>query len=288
MAIFINTGDPFEDYYNADTLRFLRVHMLNQTMDDETVGGFQRDRGKNGKPIARMRNRVKALGPEDEFDPRVFTPRIVSERDDGTYFTIDGNGSNHWVEDLFGADTKVPCVVLTSLTRPEEADLFEKAQRGRLVTKAVQFAAAVEAERVDALEITEILGDFGGEIGTGRKAGNFGQSAITYTYDKFGAKHLRQVILFIKQNFWDDPHSTNVGFVKALADLLGMKGYEAAKLSKALTGTQVATLLDGASGGGAQTNALRGMKDKYHALYGDPNENVLDNLPDETPVPLPA
>lgn len=276
MSIYVNPNDPFGDYYTTETLRFLRVHILNQTMDDENIGGFQRDRGKNGKPPARLKTRVKALGPEHEFDPRVFTPRLVSQRDDGTYFTIDGNGSNHWVEDLFGPDTKVPCVVLTGLTRAEEADLFEKAQRGRLVTKAVQFAAAVEAERVDALEITEILGDFGAEIGTGRKPGNFGQSAITYIYDKFGAHHLRQVILFIKQNFWDDPHSTNVGFVKALGDLLSMKGYEANKLSKALTGVQIAILLDGASGGGAQTNSLRIMKEKYHNLYGDPTVNLTD------------
>jgi len=275
-SIYVNPADPFGDYYGTDNgIRFLRVHILNRTMDDrENVKGFQRDRGKDGKQPATLKTRVKALGPRDDFDPRVFTPRLVSERGDGTYFTIDGNGSNHWVEDLFGPETTVPCIVFTGLTLPEEADLFEKAQRGRLVTKAVQFKAAVEAERHDAMEITEILKDYNAEVGTGRKPGNYGQSAITYIYDKFGAVHLRQVILFIKQNYEQDPHSTNVGFVKALGDLLSMKGYEAAKLSKALGNVTVAELISGASGGGAQTNALRIMKEKYHAMWGDPTENL--------------
>jgi hypothetical protein len=266
-----NPIDPFGGYHYS-TIQWIRVHLLTSTMNDTTVEGFQRDRGKNGKAPAPLWNRVKELAKVD-FDPRIFTPRIISQRDDGTYFTIDGNGSNHWVEQLFdNPNMKVPCVVLTGLTLADEADLFEKAQRGRLVTKAVQFDAAVHAERVDALEITEILGDYGAVVGTGRKPHIFGQSAIRYNYDRNGAAGLRQVIAFIKQNFWDDPYSSNIGFVKALGDILNMKGYETDKLAQALKGLNIVELFPGGSGTGfaAQTSALQGMKTLYHNMWGEP------------------
>lgn len=255
----MSTTDPFANYPRAYT--FLRVGNLNRTMDDDTIKGTQRDRGRKGRAPAAIRRRYGRLR---DFDYRVFTPRLVSRRLDGTHFTIDGNGSNHWVEALFGPETLVPAIVFEGLSLADEAALFVKAQDGKQVTKMQQF----EADKVSGEEAVTLMVKIAGEydfwIDSKKAAGHVSQSAVRFVLDNYGELGLRSTFEFMKANFADDPDSYNGGFFMGIGQALARveNTQHLAQVLKGLTASDIRENKSGYAGRDATRNtALR--------LYGE-------------------
>jgi hypothetical protein len=248
----ISSSDPFASYPRSYT--FLRVGNLNRAMDDETIKGLQRDRGKKGKTPAAIRRRYGRLR---DFDYRVFTPRLVSRRSDGTHFTIDGNGSNHWVEALFGP-------VFEGLALPEEAELFIKAQDGKPVTKMQQFDAEKIYGEETVMLMVKIAGEYDFAIDTKQLAGHVAQSAVRFVLDNYGDAGLRATFEFIKAHYADDDASYNGGFFMGIGQALAQIS-NAQRLALALRGlssTQIRESKSGYAGRDAtRTTCLR--------LYGE-------------------
>lgn len=238
----LSTSDPFANYPRAYAL--LRVGNLNRVMDDESIKGTQRDRGRKGRTPAAIRRRYGRLR---DFDYRVFNPRLVSRRTDGTHFTIDGNGSNHWVEFLFGADTLVPCVVFDGLTLAEEADLFIKAQDGKPVTKMQQFEAEKTAGEETTLLMVKIAGEYDFAIDSKKEAGHVSQSAVRFILDGYGEAGLRATFEFIRAHYANDPESYNGGFFMGIGQALARVN-NSQRLALALKGMSSVQIRESKSG----------------------------------------
>jgi hypothetical protein len=251
--------DPLASYPSA--YERLRVGNLNRVMDDDTIKGTQRDRGRKGKVPAAIRRRYGRLR---DFDYRVFTPRLVSRRADGTHFTIDGNGSSHWVEALFGPDVSVPCIVFEGLTLAEEADLFIKAQDGKPVTKTQQFAAEQIAGEETAILMVKIAGEYDFTIDPKQLAGHVSQGAVRFVLDNFGESGLRSTFEFLKANYADDNDSFNGGFFMGIGQAVAQVA-NSQRLGIALRGMPSKEVRQNKSGfagrDAARTTALR--------LYGE-------------------
>ena len=248
--------DPFENY--PRTYEFLRVGNLNRTMDDDTIRGMQRNRGHKGQEPAAIRRRY---GRFKDFDWRVFTPRLVSRRQDGTHFVIDGNGSNHWVEALFGADTRVPTIVFEGLSLADEATLYIKAQDSKAMTKQEIFKAEVASGEETTLLLIKIAAEYGFEIDGKREAKHITKVPVQFVYDNFGDAGLRKTFEFVGANYAEDPESYNTGFFMGVGQAINREGVDPKRLALALFGKSSFELREGKSGyagrDATRSNALK-------------------------------
>src|ERR1700744_5931957 len=92
---------PTENY----EVVYIKVGVLTEFFREEH--GPQRDH-PDWKPGDKWKDDLKRRGEAyGTYDPLLFPPRIVSRRKDGVLWTLDGNGSNHWVEEKFGPEFEV-------------------------------------------------------------------------------------------------------------------------------------------------------------------------------------
>lgn len=78
----------------------ISVGNMNRTF--ETERGPQRNRPQDSpRWRSSLTSRAKAYANVG-YNPLLVRPRIASYRGDGKYYPLDGNGSNHWYETLFG------------------------------------------------------------------------------------------------------------------------------------------------------------------------------------------
>lgn len=84
-------------------LRFdISVGTMNRTFAEKT--GPQRNRPQDSNRWrSSLASRARAYG---KYNPVLLRPRVASYRGDADYYPLDGNGSNHWLEGLYGPDFK--------------------------------------------------------------------------------------------------------------------------------------------------------------------------------------
>lgn len=93
-----------------------------------------------------------------EFDPDLVGTLIVSRRDDGTNYLIDGQQRREAVERMWGGTQRVPCDVFHGLSYEREAELFVEYNVKRTKPRPLDiFKGRVDAKNADALAITAIL-----------------------------------------------------------------------------------------------------------------------------------
>lgn len=121
------------------------------------VVDLQFDRYQRGLNL----NHVNFLA--EHWSSRECDPIKVSRRSDGSLWVIDGQ---HRVRAAMKAKVKdLLAHVIEGLTYQEEADLFYRAQVGRLGMRPLdEWNASLEAEHPDTVEITRIVESLGGRV----------------------------------------------------------------------------------------------------------------------------
>lgn len=247
------------DSYSAYTTEYLRVGNLTRPVDFGEVP-YQRNRGTNGKMPKMVRARYRKLG---QFDASKLRHREVSRRADGTLACMDGNGSNHWVQDLFGPDSLVPCKVYEGLTLAQEAAKFIGFQKMKLVTKTEQFHAGNIAGEEAFLRLGRVAEKYGFTVSTSRQPGAIPPSALERMWDSHGETSLHRVLYFAYTHFADDPKQTNGSFLQGLARVLLNSDTDEARLVRAVEGTDVTALIDNRAGGAAVTAVAENLNLLY-------------------------
>lgn len=139
---------------------------------------------------------VKAYRASLVFD------RIVSLREDGVYYTIDGNGSNHWYRKLFGPDHAVRCRVIRGLSLSEENDLFQAIQlQRRSMTAQQRYRANVRFDvKSAAYKVGKAMHPTGWVVSNkNNNPSGVGFSAALFVYERYGASGLRDTVAFVKK-----------------------------------------------------------------------------------------
>jgi len=211
-----------------------------------------------------LKARSRAFG---EYNPVLLRPRVVSYREDTRqYFTLDGNASNHWLQEKFGPAHLVPCRVLRGMTMAQENQVFQDLQKLKKVTLTEAARSDVEFdEDSTAFIVNRLLAEGGFALGSRT------DSAVTVsiTAGRFllsigGEARLRDTLRAIRECFPDDDtRRTNVSLVRAIGLALGNPEFEKERLLRALKAAGTWELAGALYGRGADTLVLPRIKAAY-------------------------
>jgi hypothetical protein len=231
-----------QDYLGQYHIEWLKVGNLTHPVDTGQVA-YQRNTGKNGKEPRAVRTRYKKLG---DFDPKLLRFREVSRRADGTLACMDGNGSNHWVQEMFGPDALVPCKVYEGLTQAQEATMFLGFQRMKLVTKTEQYNAGAIAGEHTIMLLQSIAAEYGFDMSAARKPNCVPPFSAEQILKAYGEGTVRRVLRFAKTHYEGDAKQTTGSFLQGLAAVLVNSDIDEDTLVLALKsqGVSIADLLD--------------------------------------------
>lgn len=254
----------------------------NYTLVTMTVGtltkafasgdGPQRDRPQDKASYLRsLRARAKAYGKAEDYNPAVLRPRIVSDRGNGKFWPVDGNGSNHWLESLFGPDFEVPVYLVEGLTRSQENQIFQQVQKNKKVTTAEAFQNDREYDVTTiAYKIEQVLKPLGFHTTNQVKdAWGVGATTSIFIQKRYGDSGLR-LTLETLMSLYDDTQwkRTNGAFAKALAIVLHNPDYNRGILVNALIDVTLEDLADNARGSGGESIVLPRIKAAYASYLG--------------------
>lgn len=131
----------------------------------------------------------------EHWSSRECDPIKVSRREDGTLWVIDGQ---HRVRAAMKAHVKdLLAHVLEGLTYQEEADLFYRAQVGRLGMRPLdEWNASLEAEHPDTVQITLIVKRLGGRVNKSQNAhtGINAPKTLWKMYDAAGPDYVYETL----------------------------------------------------------------------------------------------
>ncbi|MEU9712903.1 DUF6551 family protein [Streptomyces sp. NPDC047967] len=109
------------------------------------------------------------------WDRDVLLPAIVSLREDGVYYVLDGQHSNAVAKEVEGANFKRDCMIYTGLSRQQEAKLFLAANRDRKPVKPHDnFRVAITAGDEFSIRVEQEVKSCGLEIGSGTSVNRVG------------------------------------------------------------------------------------------------------------------
>lgn len=243
----------------------IKVGVLNHNF--AAYPGPQRNRPQDSSRYrASLASRAKAYG---SFSWALLRDRVISRRADGVLYPLDGNGSNHWLEDLFGPDFEVPCVVVDDLNLAEENRLFLRLQDIKKVTPTEKYrtdleydegslAAKIQSALPEGFHITQSpLDPFG-----------IGRTTAEWIVKKYGVKALAEVLKVVISLFGDqEPARTNSALVKALAVLLNnadeRESYDITRLFPLLQKAGPSALAGYARGNGGEVHVLARIRGLY-------------------------
>lgn len=245
--------------------RMLPVGMLNLTFANEH--GPQRNRpADSARYRSTLRTRSRAYGA---FNPVLLRPRVVSYREDTRqYYTLDGNSSNHWLEEMFGPSYLVPCRVVSGLTLAEENRIFQDLQKLKKVTLTEKHRSDVEFDDTSqAYLLSKIFAEEGFQLGQRTNSPVIiGVSAGAYILNIGGEARLRDTLRIIRECFPDDDEKrTNNSLVKAISLVLGNEEYERERLVRAMKKAGSWALFEGAQGRLAETHVVPRIREFYEA-----------------------
>lgn len=252
---------------NLTNREYIKVGVLNHNF--ATYPGPQRNRPQDSvRYKAALTGRAKAYG---DFRWELLKDRVVSRRADGVLYPLDGNGSNHWLEALFGPDFEVPCVMVGGLALAEENKLFQQLQVNKKVTPTQKYVTDLEYDdKSMAFKIERALPEKFHISQSKTDAFAVGRTAAEEIVKKYGAKALTETLNAIAAIFRDDePQRTNGALVKAVAVVLHnadeREGYDLDRLFTLMQRAGAMTLAEQAWGGGAENVVLTRMKEIYTA-----------------------
>lgn len=261
------------DYAKPPAINYEHTTMTVGTLTKafEAGDGPQRDRPQDKKRYATaLRNRARAYGT---FNPAILRPRVVSDRGQGKFWPLDGNGSNHWLEGLFGPSFSVPVYLLKGLNLEQENEIFQQIQRGKQVSRVEKFANDREfSESSKAYKIGNIMDAEGFRTtNVAKDPWGIGATISEWILDQRGGTGLTEILQLIKTVFSaDDWKRTNGSLLKAIAVLHKNADYDHAILAAALRRVPEAGLLtEGARGRGAESIVVPRIEHYYRLEQAD-------------------
>lgn len=140
----------------------------------------------------------------DNFNPKLLSYLVVSDRNDGTYAILDGQ---HRVAAMRSMGMRcAPCYVHSGITERQEAEIFDGVNRfRRQTTSKDHFRARIFMKDPDALAIQSIAAECGVILASHSPSGNSNSSAtiaykaINYVYEVWGPDILRNTFYFARQ-----------------------------------------------------------------------------------------
>lgn len=257
-------AEPPRNYTRRENIK---VGVLNHNF--AAYPGPQRNRPQDSSRYrAGLAARAKAYG---SFSWVLLRDRVVSRRGDGVLYPLDGNGSNHWLETLFGPDFEVPCLVVDDLNLPEENRLFQRLQDNKKVTPTERYRTDLEYDRDSlAAKIQQALPDRFLITQSPLDPFGLGRTTAEWVVRKYGAKALTETLNVVVSLFSErDPARTNGALVRALAVLLNnadeRESYDLPRLLALLRETGPATLSSYAHGNGGEGLVLLRIRELYQA-----------------------
>jgi hypothetical protein len=263
---------------NSTVVEWVRVGMLN--INFANYNGPQRNRPGDSKSYLKsLSGRANAYG---DFQWELLRYRVVSRRADGVLYPLDGNGSNHWLENQFGPNFEVPCIMVDDLTLAEENNLFQKLQVVKKVTPTEKYRVDLEFDKHSrAVQIEKALS--AAQDSKGEALGFFisqstsnphalGRTTAEFIEGRYNATALTTTLELTAALFDEGQQArTNGALVKALAILLhkpgAMDDYDKDRLFAMLTQAGAAATVGQARGGSGEIIVLQTIADMYNAMY---------------------
>lgn len=247
----------------------------------KTHDGPQRNRPADSpRWRAILRARSRGYG---NYNPVLLRPRIVSDRGNGVYWPLDGNGSNHWLEDEFGPEFPVPVRFLTGLTLAEENRIFLDLQRVKQVTQSERYTSDREFNVESwAYKINKLMNQTGFHITPNTKdPWGIGVTTIRWVHSRYKEQGITTVLGIIAKAFSDDEwQRTNSSLVKAIASLWYQMDYnldvpeytyDHTLLMEVLQGNTAEELAEGARGAGGEIIVIPRIRERYEELATAPS-----------------
>lgn len=158
------------------------------------------------------------------FDIDLFTPPIVNKRDDGDYYTVDGDHRTRAWFTKFG-NTPILCKMYTGLSREEEANMFltvnnPKATKGVNASERLNTMLNLkDPDVMDMVDAAEVCGVKCSFMRGGHHVKNtcFAPDTMFNVYKTYGREILIQVLQTIMAAWGGKPESLKSGFIQGLA-----------------------------------------------------------------------
>lgn len=182
-----------------------------------------------------------------EWDPYLLNELTVSERDDGTYWVIDGAHRLHAA--LKRGIVNLRCFVVRGLSPEDEAALFVKLNRNRKAVNAWDsFKAALAAKDRDALRIKATVEEAGYSITrSGGPRAIKAVAGLQKINNLGGVELLRETLVVIGVAWEGDPDATEnmplVGIATFLHHYRSHPAYSHARLLEVLSKIPVSRLV---------------------------------------------
>jgi hypothetical protein len=253
---------PPETNYERTTIA---VGVLNAAAD--TKPGPQRDtQWTSPRWRTALRARSKRYG---DFNPLFVTDRIGWRMDDGTIYPLDGNGSNHWYENLFGPLYQVPIRIITNaMTVADAARIFEaiQAQRKPVTRAQTHWVEATFNVNSVAHKTEALLEEYGFKTSASvNDPWGVPSTAVDFVWKLGSEERLRWVLGTTSENFPDDdPKRTNASLFKGLGVLAGHQSeFDMALMLAVLRRAGSAYLSAGARGRASEDEVFKRMQSVY-------------------------
>ncbi len=179
---------------------------------------------------------------EGIWDPDVLLPAIVSLREDGCYYTLDGQHSNAVAVRVEGPEFRRDCMVYEGLSKEQEAKLFLSANRDRKPVRPFDnFRVALTARDPLAMQVNSEVTARGLEISNGTSTNRVGAVQALLA---IGAKRVGLVerVLTVAEGAWGRGEASwDNMMLRALAIVLDVNwaGVDDKRLVKSLQSAQV-------------------------------------------------
>lgn len=161
----------------------------------------------HGNGYARPLSQGRLARLRKEWDPMACGPLIISRRNQGDLYVVDGNHRRVIAYEM--GLTQLPAMVFTGIDRPREADLYTKLGTVFAQTPATRFQSKIAAGDQDAHTIVKILSRFGLTIASGSyHTGEIKAVArIEHIYRRGGDDALTWVLGLLTEAYPDDPNA---------------------------------------------------------------------------------
>lgn len=286
----INTSYQTPPEPNFKVAFDISVGNMNHTFATEI--GPQRNRPADSpKWRSSLANRAKAYANVG-YNPLLVRQRIASYRGDGKYYPLDGNGSNHWYEKLFGPTFCPPTGTLVIDVRNDDGTpnyaaenrIMQDVQVAKNMTVTERFNSDREFDdQSKAYQVNKAVTGEGFFISQrtmdARSLGSTVADKIR-TLDPNGL--LETTLAFVKETFPSAADSfakvgeegykeasrhnyerTNGSFLVAVATMLLRPSTDKDRLRRALQSQPISVFSDGARGKGAEIIVLPRIESAY-------------------------
>lgn len=165
-------------------------------------------------------NEVKKI--VKNFNPKALTSIIVSQRDSGEYYVIDGQHRMSALKQM--QQPTIEALIYTGLTQNEEAEMYAKINERKTKSPNALGKAKYQSGDLVAIEIHDAVSNAGLIIdydNTNTRMNHIkAYKALEVTHAKYGQEHLEETLVLLKKCFGDQSASFEGKLIYGMAKFL--------------------------------------------------------------------